>query len=290
MKHIILSLLFLINLQPAVRAQHETDSLIIHFWDSISIEEYMSLDQQTELISYVIDEMPAFMELLSGHTSAAHIAEAYSSVMTKAEEVEAEALWYCMRDMAEDYFHSPNSAFRNDDIYIFILEKLSESRYMSESDSLRYGFQLKMMKKNRIGSFATDLDLRIDKIRFPVRQKGDKPKSRYKIKLSEICSDSTIVLFYDPACEHCLHQIEAFRNDEHIVNLCKQDSLRMIFINIEPKSKYTSGWKNIKTIPERWVFATDYKRAVIKKHAYYLPFVPQLYILGKNMKIVGREW
>lgn len=289
MRYAVLLFLFLANMQLSVMAQQKTDSLILHFWDSLYVSELVAQDKETELISFVIDEMPAFMELLSGCSSASLVAEAYSSVMAKAEDAGAESLWYCMRDMAEDYFHGSNSSFRNDEIYIPILERLVASRYMSESDSTRYGFQLKMMKKNRIGDFATDIDVRIYRMGHSEHLDGQRVEVGQKVKLSEVCGDSAFVLFYDPACDHCLHQIEAFRNDEHIISLCKEGSLRMIFINVEPKSKHRGdGKKCLERIPEGWIFAKDYKREVVKSQAYYLPFVPQLYVLGKNMKIMKK--
>lgn len=289
MRYAVLLLLFLANMQLSVMAQQKTDSLILHFWDSLYVSELMAQDKETELISFVIDEMPAFMELLSGCSSASLVADVYSSVMAKAEDAGAESLWYCMRDMAEDYFHGSNSSFRNDEIYIPILERLVASRYMSESDSIRYGSQLKMMKKNRIGDSAADIDLRIYRVGHFEYQQGRRVEAGQKMKLSEVCGDSAFVLFYDPACEHCLHQIEAFRNDEHIISLCKAGSLRMIFINVEPKSKHRGdGRKCLEQIPEGWIFAKDYKREVVKSQAYYLPFVPQLYVLGKGMRIVKK--
>ncbi|MCD8236897.1 MAG: DUF5106 domain-containing protein [Prevotellaceae bacterium] len=290
MKYAVLLFLFPVNMQLSVMAQQKTDSLILHFWDSLYVSEPVIQDKEAELIPFVIDEMPAFMELLSGCSSASLVADVYSSVMAKAEDAGAESLWYCMRDMAEDYFHGSNSVFRNDEIYIPLLERLMASRYMSESDSIRYGFQLKMMKKNRIGDSAADIDLRIYRMGHSEHLEELGVETGQKMKLSEVCGDSAFVLFYDPACEHCLHQIEEFRNDEHIISLRKEDALRMILINVEPKNKHKGGGRKcLEQIPEGWIFAKDYKREVVKNQAYYLPFIPQLYVLGKGMKVVGRQ-
>ncbi|MCM1313685.1 MAG: DUF5106 domain-containing protein [Bacteroides sp.] len=291
MKHTILAVtLSLANtfLPAKTKAQQTADSLILHFWDSLPIDEYAeSDDQQTDLAAWAIDEMPAFTELLHEGVSASVTAESYSSVMEKAEKAGAESLWHCMRDMAEDCFHNPNSAFQNDEIYIPILEKLMKSRYMSGSDSTRYGFQLKMLKKNRIGTIAAELDLRIDKKTSSTQVPERKRRTKKTVRLSELCGDSTLVLFYDPTCEHCREQIEEFGNNEHITGLCKRGILRMVFVNVEPKRKNKNVWG--KDLPDGWVFATDYRQAVIKQHIYYLPFVPQLYILGKGRVVRGRK-
>lgn len=296
LRRLLAVLAFVAAVQQTAQACQDVDSEILHYWDSLPMEAYVAQDRVEELIPLVIDEMPAFVEFLSKEKSPLHAARTYVSVMTRAEDAGAEPLWHCLRDMAEDYFHGANSAFRNDEIYIPIAEAFVKSAYVGESDSIRYAFQIEMMKKNRVGTVATDINLRIDGVSDEDTGMPEYCKAGRKVRLSELCADSTLVLFYDPMCEHCRQQIVALMVEESGKNLCKDGNGRVIAVNVEPKNRMSKRKiRNLckeagtSCVPEGWVFATDYKCAVIRRQAYYLPFVPRIYLLGKNMEVLDKE-
>ena len=246
-----------------------TDSLVAHYWDRFDI-------RAEKAIRNALEEMPGFAELLS-EVSPDIAAEAYAALMASAE-ANAE-LWYCLRDNAEETFHGPNAIHQDDEIYIRLLKTFMESKHCTEGDRIRFEYQMESLQKNRVGTRAADLALHLD-------------NGGRRCMLSELCegSDSTLLLFYDPLCDHCGILIEELSADSVLQRHCRSGEIRIIAIDVAPRRSWLSRLlgvkkKNPHNIPEHWIRTEDRKGQVMDELVYHLPFVPQVYVLGNGMVV-----
>lgn len=222
-----------------------------------------------------------FCDTLSTHNTAPQvIADSYAKAMKRAEH--DKALWTILRDNAEDMFHNPSSPHHNDEIYIPLLDTFLSSRHASESDSLRYIFQRERLMKNRVGSQAADLKLHVT-------------NNKSSTMLSTLCArcDTTLLLFYDPACHLCATTIKQMSNDTILQSACLTGNTQVIAINIAPRRTlfsrlFKSKNKHHHTLPPHWISAEDRHGQVMEKEIYSLPFTPQVYTIGADMTVIRK--
>ena len=66
------------------------------------------------------------------------------------------AMFQYFSEMMEKYLYDPNSPLRNEEMYIAVLEYLTESSSLSDVEKIRPAHLLELALKNRIGTPATD--------------------------------------------------------------------------------------------------------------------------------------
>src|SRR5690606_15896539 len=56
----------------------------------------------------------------------------------------------------QKYYYDADSPFRNEELYIPVLDIILKSNILSQADQNKYDFQREMIHKNRIGTKASD--------------------------------------------------------------------------------------------------------------------------------------
>lgn len=265
-------LLLAVLLSITASAQH-TDTELTDYWIDFDVES-------DSAIVHALEGMAGFAELVPQASSPHVVAKAYLQLMARAEH-KAE-LWYCLRDNAEETFYGPNATCRNDEVYLLLLDTFLSNSHSTEGDKIRFSFQQENLSKNRVGTRAADLLLHMD-------------DNGRKCLLSELCqgADSVFLLFYDPLCDHCGQLINELKSDTLLQQSSFSDQMRFIAVDIAPRRSWLQRFlgvkkKNPHAIPSRWIRTEDRKGQVMDDMVYHLPFVPQLYILGRNMTVVKK--
>src|SRR5690606_5217534 len=96
------------------------------------------------------------------------------------------------------FLNDPNSPFRNEELYILVLEHMNRSILINDLEKSSVVIELADLKKNRVGELATN---------FTVLTTDGK-----KVELYDIKTDHTLLYFYNPdcyACKQATHQLNS---------------------------------------------------------------------------------
>ena len=130
---------------PVERAEY----LVKHYWDKFDFKDttYIHEPQVTEqALSNYID--------LMNYVSPAAMSSSVKAMMKQTEQ--DSAMFQYFSEMMEKYLYDPNSPLRNEEMYIAVLEYLTESSSLSDVEKIRPAHLLELALKNRIGTPATD--------------------------------------------------------------------------------------------------------------------------------------
>ncbi len=130
---------------PVERAEY----LVKHYWDKFDFKDttYIHEPQVTEqALSNYID--------LMNYVSPAAMSSSVKAMMKQTEQ--DSAMFQYFSEMMEKYLYDPNSPLRNEEMYIAVLEYITESSSLSDVEKIRPAHLLELSLKNRIGTPAAD--------------------------------------------------------------------------------------------------------------------------------------
>lgn len=176
-------------------------------------------------------------------------------------------------DLADKYLFDTGSAMRNDMLYVPILEVMLSKEGLSDIEVEQLSFKLKMSSKNNPGSVAQDFSY----------TKLDGTQSR----LSKSKKELTLIFFFDPGCNICLHNAETLANSAEINSLIKDNELDILTIcveeGIEEWKKHVVNW------PKDWIKGYDTNQAIINETLYDLRAIPSFYLIDKDGKVFLKD-
>jgi hypothetical protein len=126
--------------------------LVMHYWDRFDFnnERLISRPEITE--QAFVD----YIHILQNYVLFEDAKKSLQYTLTKMAENKAMHAYFA--SLFEKYLYDPNSPFRNEELYLVVLERLTKSPLLSDAEKSKYKFQLRMAKKNRVGKKATNFD------------------------------------------------------------------------------------------------------------------------------------
>lgn len=175
-------------------------------------------------------------------------------------------------DVAEYFWHHPNSPFRNEDLFIPVLEAIVDAPDIDSLYKLRPRAQLTSALKNRPGMRAADLAYTLS--------------SGATGRLSDIRAEYTLLMFYNPGCAECARVEEYILHSEVFGPLTA--SGRMKVLAIYPDEDAAAWREHLPRMPQGWTVG----HAPMERGgtaAYDLPGIPALYLLDRNKKVLAKD-
>lgn len=189
------------------------------------------------------------------------------------------AMYAHFASLFEKYYYSANSPFRNEELYIPVLETILKSNMLSEEDYEKYDFQEEMIHKNRIGSKAADFVYTLEN--------GD-----WK-RMHAFKSNYLILFFSTPRCDKCVSLAQKINNSEVLERVCLLNSFSrsmLSVLHIYPKSDIVYWREFLSSMPQRnWIHAYDNTMILTNKRVYDLKALPTIYLLDKNKRIILKD-
>jgi thiol-disulfide isomerase/thioredoxin len=183
------------------------------------------------------------------------------------------AMFWHMAEIAEKYFFDPNSPFRNDELYIMVLEGVLANPSLDEWERIRPQEQLRMQFKNRAGTPATDFTYTL--------------ASGAEGRLYGIKAPYTLLFFNNPGCHTCKETIEQIEAMPYLSDLIEQGQL--VVLAIYPDEDL-DAWKEYNTkMPASWINSYDKELVIKNSELYDLKAIPTLYLLDKNKTVMLRD-
>lgn len=171
------------------------------------------------------------------------------------------------------YFNDPNSPYRNETIFIEVLQAYLASPLLPPEDRLRPELQLERALKNRPGALAADI-----RYQLPDGSRGT---------LYGLQAEYVLLLFYNPGCEDCGRVEKALASSAVVKELSAQGRLKVLAVY--PDEDLTLWQQHLPDMPSGWIVACEPEQQINREETYFLPAIPNLYLLDQQKKVVLKD-
>jgi hypothetical protein len=182
--------------------------------------------------------------------------------MLKKASVEPKTFTYFL-DKYSHYLYDPNSPMRNEGYYEQVLTYLVADETLPEEERVRYATLLELVRKNQVGTVATDFQYLAKDGEYRAMHEGTKP---YKM-----------LVFYDPTCTHCAAMMQDLAHTPAVHNCIKNGFLEIVSVSLHPDRDSWTGYQ--KRIPDNWINGWDEKGHVINDGLYNIRAYPTIFLL-----------
>ena len=235
-----------------------------HYWQGLNYADTTWLGNSTALEQVFVDWIPVLAELSQDSR-----VQAAGTVITYG--IDYPAMQLRLGELADLYFHEPNSPYRNEELYIPILRALIEAPHIEDVYKERYRYQLDKAMMNRPGTRAADFA-------FITREQRTQ-------RLSDLRSDYVLLYFFNPDCNDC-KRVTDYISASSVFSALLKDK-RLTILALYPDEDLQAWDNHINDIPQEWVVARYAKDA--DREAYDLPAIPNLYLLDRDKNVILKD-
>lgn len=186
----------------------------------------------------------------------------------------SDAAFRLFAELCEKYLYAPQSPTRNDELYLFALERIIESPYLNDYEKLRPRCQREMALRNRTGEPATD---------FIYTLPDGSRSALYGIE-----ADYTVLFFSDPDCDACSQTVQALQHDPTIAALEQAGRLRTLALYSNPEERIDQWRAHLGQYPPHWIAAYDDGARIHYEGRYDLRSTPCIYLLDANKRVLAK--
>ena len=253
--------------EPEERAKY----LVMHYWDRFDFA-----DRNLILRPEITEQ--AFVDYINifGYVPKENIDASLAYTLHKAG---TDTMMYVhFTELFEKYLYDPNSPFRNDEYYLLVLQEVVNSPLLAEENRSRYGFQLDMAMKNRVGQRANDFSYTV--------------ASGQSFRLYDLKSEYTLLMFTNPGCSTCVAVTERLQKSKELNDALALNSpgrTMLTILALSPDNNLEEWSAHLPEIPARWVSAYDKSGEITGKKLYDIKAFPTLYLLDKDKKVILKD-
>ena len=243
-----------------------------HFWELFPFNDTSLISQPEVTEQGFVD----YIHVLN-YIPFKHASRSIKYMLLKAQ---ANAEMYThLASLYQKYYYDANSPFRNEELYMPVLETVLRSGLLPEAEQEMYAFQQEMIHKNRVGTKATDFVYTL-------------PKGNWK-RLHSIRSNYVILFFSQPDCPSCETIIDEINNSKVLKRVFSRNSFSrsmLTVLNIYPGSD-VKNWRNkVSMMPQNnWINGYDKSRTITNKRVYDIKTIPTIYFLDKRKRIILKD-
>ncbi|MCL2561679.1 MAG: DUF5106 domain-containing protein [Rikenellaceae bacterium] len=173
----------------------------------------------------------------------------------------------------EHYLHEPNSPYRNEDLYISVLETIIAWDALDEVYKIRPRAQLETALKNRAGETASDIPITLSSGRV--------------VRLHQIDADYIMLYFIDIDCPICDQTTRDLMGSQIVQQLVASGELRVV--TVYPDENITSWHAHLGDLPRDWMHGYDGGRHISGERLYDMRARPSLYLLDRNKTVILKD-
>lgn len=252
---------------PAILSEGEQLEFVAeHYWDSFDFADTTWCADTAALVNAFVP-WAALLGRLPQERAAA-----LSGDLIRRAETEP-AMLLCLSEAAERFFYEVNSPYRNEELYIPVLEALLASRTIDTIYQIRPRAQLDLAMKNRPGMRAADF----------VYTRGDGTTGR----LYGLDAEYTLLLFYVPDCPNCAAVERYIVSSEVFTSLT--DSERLKVLAVYPGGDPELWREHLSQMPADWIVGRDAQRVIDNSELYDIRATPSLYLLDREKMVVLKD-
>lgn len=237
-----------------------------HFWDNMDFADTAYIDKPAITEQAFADYLTILNALPPAEGGAA-----MGRLMDRARADSAVYAYFA--GLSEKYLYDPNSPFRNEELYIPVLQNIVAWDKVDELNKLRPESQLQMALKNRVGERAADFGFTL--------------ANGKKMKLYDLRPDFTILYFNNPDCPACAEETE-FMRQSPVINQMLSDG-ELIILAVYPDEDLKAWREHLKVMPAAWLNAYDQDLAIRGSDIYDLRAIPSFYLLDREKQVLVKD-
>ncbi|MFA6334398.1 MAG: DUF5106 domain-containing protein [Bacteroidales bacterium] len=239
--------------------------IVEHFWDGMNFRDTNYLSNLQNLNVH----FSAYLDYLTQSTN--ERAKASVANLTDRALNGDPKIVRKFREMFEAAFYHPNSVYRNEELYIIVLEKFTTSNKISEAEKVPLKYQLDLAYRNRTGTKAIDFNYVLEDGRV---------KSLY-----EINSEFTLLIFIDPDCPTCQSVMELMKSSPVLSELNRRVKVLTIYAGVD----FERWMMEVPHMNRRWINGCDKEMKIQNESLYDLRPTPALYLLDKHKVVILKD-
>lgn len=236
-----------------------------HYWDGFNFKDSAHLNLTSRIDSYYMEYLGHLYN--SDETTAKKSAKSFTDSILKGDS----ALRDYFLKIIELSLYDPNSTYRNETLYIWILEILADDANPDTLTRERYREQLDLALKNRPGTIAMDFEYTTNK---------SKTGTIHKTK-----GEYILLFFYDPECQTCQRAIEFLKENESI----KKMGSRLVKLAMYTGEDISKWLKTTDKFGGDWIIAHDNNMSVSLNKLYDRRPSPSIYLLDSSKKVILKD-
>ncbi len=248
--------------QPADRAAY----LMSHFWDTLDSSDTVAMRNR----KFMEQNFVNFVNIYQ-HTDSSRWKEPTEKFLNKiSTDADARRLAYNLIDI---YLGSDDSPVSSEDVYINFLQSWVALPGIDSYEMIEPKYRLEAALKNRPGTPATDFKF--------VTRTGER-SSLY----AQSSTSTTLLLLYDPDCDHCMETIARLREDPTLKSLVAEGKTGVLAVCVEGDRTLWDSTKN--SLPKEWTVGAD-ESGILDNELYVISEMPGIYLIDGEKKVVLRD-
>jgi hypothetical protein len=186
----------------------------------------------------------------------------------------ADSVMFCkMIEYLEKPFGNPNSAYRDEPLFMKLLNAKMKSKWIDSSSKAKTRTRFFLLMQNRVGSVAND---------FVYTTAEDSKAVMYALK-----ADYTLLYFYNPECEACKNMTDDLAKSEILNRSIDKRKTKVLAIYTD---RDKMPWlHHLPELPATWVHGRDENEWLYKNSIYDLRAIPTVYLLDKDKKVLLKD-
>lgn len=246
--------------------EQRADFLVRHYWDNVSFADTAFLNKKEVSEQAWVD----YCNIMN-HVPPATAQEAIKGMIKKTEQ--NRRMFDYFTELADKYLYDPNSPMRNEEFYIPVLEAMTASHVLSETEKIRPQARLELAQKNRPGTKALNFTYTL--------------ASGATGTLYQCPAEYTLLFINNPGCHACAETIEGLKSSQVISQLVAEKRLKILAVY--PDEELEEWHKHRSEFPDEWINGYDKTQSMKMKNLYDLKAIPTLYLLDKNKIVLLKD-
>ena len=196
-------------------------------------------------------------------------------MLTAAEGDSAQ--WQQTMALQEKFFLDPNSPWRNEELYIPVVEHLLASPHSTETQRNRASWLAPRLHLNRLGTVAAD---------FPFRLPNGRTLTLHRA-IDSRHPQQTLLFFSNPGCPNCKEITEALAADPDVAQRIATGTL--LVVNVYPDEDVQAWLDYLPNYPDTWICGHDDEQILHSDTRYWVRAIPSLYLLDEEKRVVLKD-
>lgn len=242
------------------------DYMVKHYWDRFDFTDTTYVSQIDVAEQAWVD----YCDLLE-HVPLSDAQTAIKETIARAGKNKKMLDFFA--ELADKYLYDPNSPMRNEELYIPVLEALTASPMLNETEKIRPQARLELAQKNRLGTKALNFTYTLD--------------SGAKGTLYQFPAEYTLLFINNPGCHACAEMIEGLKSSPVINGFIAGKKLKVL--SLYPDEELDEWKKHREDFAKEWTNGYDKELVIKNKNLYDLRAIPTLYLLDKNKTVLLKD-
>jgi thiol-disulfide isomerase/thioredoxin len=240
-----------------------------HYWDNFKVADTMAVPRWSDYAEQAFVDMN--YALAANNLPHEIGAETVRSLFTRAAV--NKGAFMRLAEIAEKYLFDPNYPYRNEELYIVVLNSVLANPALDEWERIRPQEQLRLALKNRVGDVAADF-------RYTLA-------SGATGTLHALKAPWTLLFFNNPGCPACRETMDQIGASPFLQNQIESGKLVVLAIHTDGDIE---AWKEyIPQMPDRWIVSYDAPQTIKNNEVYDLKAIPTIYLLDSGKRVVLKD-